>query len=154
MAEASYPNATITFVIEYQGKYLLVRRGDEENYAALWAFPGGKVEIGETAIETIRREIKEETGLDITDECVFLDSYAFKRSVGFCFLVRALNDKVCLDDGLTNYVWVSDIEDMKKYSCIPGIYNHLVRAMEMVEKNVFDSLEKMNLVKKTYINTM
>ena len=149
-----YPNVVITFLIEYQDKFLLVARGgNEANFASLWAFPGGKVEIGETAIDTIRREVLEETGLLLTDDVSFLDTYYFKKTLGLAFLVRAVNDTVMLGDGLTDYVWVDSIDQMKAYRCIPGIYNHLVRALEMNAGKRFDSLEKMNLIPAKYLNT-
>lgn len=148
-----YPNLTITFLIEFDNKFLLISRGEhEENFPSLWAFPGGKVEIGETAIDTIKREILEEVGLEIHDEATFLNSYSFKKSVGVAFLVRATSDNVKLDEEFSDYAWVENTDDMKKYNCISGIYNHLVRAKELLEKCHLDSLEKMNLTKEKYIN--
>ncbi|KKQ79681.1 MAG: Nudix hydrolase 1, partial [Parcubacteria group bacterium GW2011_GWC2_38_7] len=35
--------------------------------AGEWAYPGGKVEFGETIFEAAIRETKEEAGIDITD---------------------------------------------------------------------------------------
>lgn len=43
---------------------LLVKRGQKLGQG-LWSLPGGKVEFGETAEEAARREVLEETGLDI-----------------------------------------------------------------------------------------
>lgn len=148
-----YPNVVITFLIEYQGKFLLVARGSgETNFADLWAFPGGKVEIGETAIDTIRREVLEETGLSLTDDICFLDSYSFKQTMGLAFLVRATHDTVSLGDSLEGYAWVGSTDDMQAYRCIPGIYNHLERALEMLQKNCFDSAEAANLIPPKYKN--
>jgi 8-oxo-dGTP diphosphatase len=46
------------------GRLLLVRRLNAPR-EGLWAVPGGKVEFGETLAESARREVKEETGLEV-----------------------------------------------------------------------------------------
>jgi len=44
-----------------EGRILLQRRADKNK----WGFPGGAMELGESATQTAIREIKEETGLDV-----------------------------------------------------------------------------------------
>jgi mutator protein MutT len=140
-------------MIEYDKNFLLVsRNNDEENFPNLWAFPGGKVELYETVVHTIRREVKEETGLSLRDDIVFLDTYTFGKSVGIAFLVRALSNKIILCNELTSYKWVSSVDDLKKLNCIPGIYNHLVNALKKLNENDFDSMEAVNLTEDKYIN--
>lgn len=56
-------NAVISPVI-FQDKFLLIKR-IKPPYKGLWSLPGGKLEIGEHPQQTIVREIKEETGLDV-----------------------------------------------------------------------------------------
>lgn len=46
------------------GKVLLVKRTRPPSQG-LWALPGGKINLGETLQQAARREVKEETGLDI-----------------------------------------------------------------------------------------
>ncbi|MFC7440280.1 NUDIX domain-containing protein [Laceyella putida] len=47
-----------------KNKVLLLQR-DEEPGKGLWAFPGGHVERGHDLFETIKNEVKEETGLSV-----------------------------------------------------------------------------------------
>jgi ADP-ribose pyrophosphatase YjhB (NUDIX family) len=46
------------------GKILLVKRGHAPSMG-LWSLPGGRVEPGETDVDAVRREVAEETGLDV-----------------------------------------------------------------------------------------
>ena len=46
------------------GQVLLIRRGKEPRIGQ-WSLPGGRVERGETLEEALRREVREETGLEI-----------------------------------------------------------------------------------------
>ncbi len=39
-----------------------------EDFSDYWSMPGGTVEFGETAIEALKREIKEELGINIFEE--------------------------------------------------------------------------------------
>jgi ADP-ribose pyrophosphatase YjhB (NUDIX family) len=56
--------AASAIVTNSEGKILLHRRSDN----SLWGLPGGAMEIGESIAETVAREVKEETGLDVTIE--------------------------------------------------------------------------------------
>lgn len=47
------------------GRMLLILRGHEPGQG-LWSVPGGKIEPGETDQEAVAREVREETGLDVT----------------------------------------------------------------------------------------
>jgi 8-oxo-dGTP diphosphatase len=57
------PFACDMILIE-DGKILLVRRG-REPFKGEWAMPGGRIEDDETAEQCLKREMKEETGLDV-----------------------------------------------------------------------------------------
>ena len=51
-------------VIIDRGRTVLIRRGTEPLLGE-WSIPGGTIEIGETLEEAVRRELREETGLEV-----------------------------------------------------------------------------------------
>jgi 8-oxo-dGTP diphosphatase len=51
-------------VVVSNGKVLIVKRAHEPRKGE-WSLPGGRVELGESLVDAVRREIKEETGLDV-----------------------------------------------------------------------------------------
>lgn len=57
-------------VVLRDGRALIVRRSDAEtpNGLGWWEFPGGTLEFGESPGQTLVREMKEETGLNITPD--------------------------------------------------------------------------------------
>lgn len=55
----------VAAVIERDNKVLCCQRGNKGECAYKWEFPGGKIELGETKEEALRREIKEELNCTI-----------------------------------------------------------------------------------------
>ena len=51
-------------VVIDRGRALLIRRGSEP-LKGEWSIPGGMLELGEELAAGVRRELKEETGLDV-----------------------------------------------------------------------------------------
>ena len=69
----SKPKIVVAAVIEKDGKYLLIKEKLSDGIEK-WIVPGGKVEFGEKLEDAVKREIKEETNLDI-EILEFLDFY-------------------------------------------------------------------------------
>ncbi|MEE6296634.1 NUDIX domain-containing protein [Georgenia wangjunii] len=63
--EAPTPNsvvpAAVGCITDSEGRVLLEHRVDND----LWALPGGTHDFGESIVETVIREVREETGLDV-----------------------------------------------------------------------------------------
>lgn len=66
----SRPYLGVGALIFETGKILLVERG-KEPLKGFWSIPGGIVETGEKLEEAIRREVSEETGLDVDPYSMF-----------------------------------------------------------------------------------
>jgi 8-oxo-dGTP diphosphatase len=64
-------------VIEKDGKILIARRKRGASQAGKWEFPGGKLETGETPEACLRRELREELGIE-TEVGAFLCSRRFE----------------------------------------------------------------------------
>lgn len=63
----TYPEAPLVgvgAVVNADGKFLLIRRANEPG-RGLWSIPGGLVEVGERIRDAVRREVKEETGIEV-----------------------------------------------------------------------------------------
>lgn len=56
-------NFACCVVFDEHGRVLLQLRGDREG--KVWGFPGGAMELGESAEQAAVREVREETGLDV-----------------------------------------------------------------------------------------
>ena len=61
-----YSGRTATAIIEFPLDTILLIKRDTVPFKGYWALPGGRAEPGETVEQTVVREVKEETGLDVT----------------------------------------------------------------------------------------
>ncbi len=57
------PKGTATAIIIQEGRLLMLKR-KEEPFLGMWDFPGGYMNQGEMPEETLRRELREELGVD------------------------------------------------------------------------------------------
>jgi len=57
-------------LIDADGRVLLTRRPAGKSMAGLWEFPGGKIEPGERPEDSLIRELKEELGIAVKEDCL------------------------------------------------------------------------------------
>ena len=60
-----HPVVGVGAVIVRGDRALIIKRGHEPRRGE-WSLPGGLLELGESLTDAVRREIREETGLDVT----------------------------------------------------------------------------------------
>ena len=75
-------------IAEDDGRYFVTRRHKGVHLEGLWEFPGGKIEPGESLADGLRRELKEELGIEVeVGEEVFTVTHDYgDRSVELHFL--------------------------------------------------------------------
>jgi 8-oxo-dGTP diphosphatase len=138
----------VTGIIVKDDKFLIAKRSPTEKaFPNLWTVPGGKLETRDylnrpkdtkahwynVFEHLLRREVKEEVGLEIKD-IKYLTSLSFVRGDGIPTIIVSLyadhaEGDVLLSDELIDHAWVS-LEEAKNYELIEGIYEEL----EMLDK--------------------
>lgn len=78
----SKPTASAV-VADEEGRVLLSKRA-QDPAAGMWDLPGGFLEEGEHPVDCVRRELREEAGIGLTDERllgIWMDRYEYKGRV-------------------------------------------------------------------------
>lgn len=106
-------------MVNEKGEVLIVRSSKWKNKHTV---PGGHIELGERAEDAIRREVKEETGLDVEPVRLLLvqqaiypkDYHKHEHFVFMDYICRAKSSQVKLDGReLQEYVWINPKDALK-----------------------------------------
>ena len=111
MSESGYPEPTAGALIQDpEGRVLLLK---SHKFNGQYTIPGGHIELGETAEEALRREIREETGLEIHDvefllyqDFVYDDAFWKEKALYLLdFACRSDCTDVRINEEAQDYVW-------------------------------------------------
>jgi len=111
--ERKYPEPTVgALIINNSGEILLVK---SPKWNCGYTIPGGHVELGEKIEDALKREIKEEVGIDIevvgplmVQEAIFPKTFFKKKHFIFLdYLCKAKNTEIKLDGReMTGFIWI------------------------------------------------
>jgi 8-oxo-dGTP diphosphatase len=122
------------------GNILLVERG-QEPLKGYWSIPGGIVETGERLAEGIRREVREETGLEVDALAVF---EIFERIIPDAqgkteyhyvlidYLCRPRGGKLAPASDVSSVAWVSE-QNLRNYRLTEGTLEVIERAFAKLQ---------------------
>src|SRR3989344_22686 len=151
-----------TAIIVKGDKYLILKRSDREKaFPGRWTVPGGKLERSDyenkqptkkgdmnwygVIEELIKREVKEETNLEIKDIKYLIDMTFIRPDnipvVVLSYYCSYLSGEVKISKDFTDFRWVS-LEEAGKYDLIEGIYEELEIVSDILNKKETNKLEK------------
>jgi 8-oxo-dGTP diphosphatase len=122
-----FTGKTATAIIPFpENKILLIKRNTIP-FKGYWALPGGRMDPGETVEQTIVRECKEETGLDVAVVCKIGEyiEKGVKDDVEYeyyptCFVVKEVGGEIKQQE--------SEIQDIQLFSLqvlpVPLAFEH------------------------------
>jgi len=151
--------AGVTVYRDSDKRCLILKRDEREKvHPGRYGVPGGKLEWRDLPInaptringdvldfqnaidDLLKREVREEAGIEIEDGLIYLHSMAFVRPdetpvILIKFAAKYKNGDVVLEEGgFTDYEWVN-AEEVKKYECIDGICEEVAETIKLFSKN-------------------
>ena len=136
----TYPlPAVAALIANLQNQVLIVRT---HKWSGLWGVPGGKIDYGETIETALKREMREEVGLEIHDlqfafNSDIIEDPKFHKPMHFVsleFVARSDSSNVVINEEIAEFAWVS-LEEAFTYPV--NVYT--LRLLEWCKVNGFPS---------------
>ena len=115
----------VSALIRRDGRILLVREIGPDDAEPSWMLPGGRVEEGESMLQALRRELREETGLELSGEplLAFVVHLFVADDSYIAMTFRCEADGVLAPSDPDGYVlsaeWVEEDEALRRLAAVP-----------------------------------
>lgn len=128
-------------VVIAEGRALLIRRGHPP-LEGEWSIPGGTLEVGETLLDAVRRELAEETGIEVrvgelieAFERIFPDGEGQPKYhfVILDYLCEAIRGTARAGSDVTDVAWAAESE-LQNFSLTPTATRVLNKAFRMARQ--------------------
>ncbi len=128
-------------VVIADGRALLIRRGNPP-LEGEWSIPGGTLEVGEMLLDAVRRELAEETGIEVrvgdlieVFERIFPDGEGQPKYhfVILDYLCEAVRGTARAGSDVTDVAWAAESE-LQKYLLTPTATRVIKKAFQMARE--------------------
>jgi 8-oxo-dGTP pyrophosphatase MutT (NUDIX family) len=159
--KAPKPNSIVAavtaFVLDHQGRVLLIRRTDN----GLWALPGGGQDFGEYIAETAVRETREETGItiEVTDivgvytnpnHLIEYSDGEVRQQFSICFRSRYVTGEPTTSDESSEVRWIAN-DQLNSLDINPSMrlridhgYEHRTKPHRVTGEKLLGPLHRLN----------
>jgi 8-oxo-dGTP diphosphatase len=100
-----------SFIVKDNKLLLIKRRSNDPNAPSAWEIPGGRLEHGENPHNGLKRETKEETGLDIEIKNPLtvrqFTRHDNQKITMITFLCKPISSSVLLSEEHSEHLWLS-----------------------------------------------
>jgi 8-oxo-dGTP diphosphatase len=136
--------ASMGLIRNQKGEYLLTKRHDTENpeHDGTWHIPGGGIEFGETPVEALKREMKEELRVEVKPinmipfvaSNLWTSNTTQEHVILLCWVCTIVSGKIMLDmKEAVDYVWFSK-EQILSLRLMPFVKEFVEEAEKMFRK--------------------
>jgi 8-oxo-dGTP diphosphatase len=120
------------FVFDQHQELLVLEKPASQGQEVVWDIPGGGILLGEQPADGVRREIKEESGLEVGDLQLLDTLTTMSPKRGFCmymmYVTRAQSEAVVVSGEHVSYKWVG-LDEAAEIN-LPDRYKRLLSRLD------------------------